>query len=55
MRYYFELIEAECCIYASVPGAAFGADDDLAPVQRQAIIWTNAGSLLIGPLGIKMK
>ena len=28
-----------------------GADNGLSPGQRQAIIWTNAGILLIGPLG----
>ena len=28
-----------------------GSDNDLSPVQCQAIIWTNAGILLIGPLG----
>ena len=28
-----------------------GSDDSLSPGWRQAIIWTNAGILLIGPLG----
>ena len=28
-----------------------GSDNGLSPEQRQAIIWTNAGILLIGPLG----
>ena len=28
-----------------------GSDKSLSPVWRQAIIWTNAGILLIGPLG----
>ena len=28
-----------------------GSDNDLSPDWRQAIIWTNAGILLIGPLG----
>ena len=28
-----------------------GSDNGLAPERRQAIIWTNAGILLIGPLG----
>ena len=28
-----------------------GSDNGLAPGRRQAIIWTNAGMLLIGPLG----
>ena len=29
-----------------------GLDNGLSPGQRQAIIWTNVGLLLIGPLGI---
>ena len=29
-----------------------GSDDGFSPGRRQAIIWTNAGVLLIGPLGI---
>ena len=29
----------------------FGSDNGLSPGRRQAIIWTNAGILLIGPLG----
>ena len=28
-----------------------GSDNGLSPDWRQAIIWTNAGILLIGPLG----
>ena len=28
-----------------------GSDNGLAPARRQAIIWTNTGILLIGPLG----
>ena len=28
-----------------------GSDNGLSPDQRQAIIWTNAGILLIAPLG----
>ena len=28
-----------------------GSDNGLAPDRRQAITWTNAGILLIGPLG----
>ena len=30
-----------------------GSDNGLSPRRRQAIIWTNAGILLIGPLGTK--
>ena len=29
-----------------------GSDNGLSPGRRQAIIWTNAGIFLIGPLGI---
>ena len=29
-----------------------GSDNGLSPDRRQAIIWTNAGLLSIGPLGI---
>ena len=29
-----------------------GSDNGLSPGRLQAIIWTNAGILLIGPLGI---
>ena len=31
---------------------SIGSDNGLAPGRRQAIIWTNAGILLIGPFGI---
>ena len=31
--------------------ASLGPDNGLSPGQRQAIIWTDAGILLIGPLG----
>ena len=30
-----------------------GSDNGLSPGRRQAITWTNAGILLIGPLGTK--
>ena len=29
----------------------FGSDNGFSPERRQAIIWTNAGILIIGPLG----
>ena len=29
-----------------------GSDNGLSPGRRQAIIWTNAGMLLIGPIGV---
>ena len=31
--------------------AITGSDNGLSPGRRQAIIWTNAGISLIGPLG----
>ena len=31
-------------------GFSIGSDDGLSPVWRQAIVWINAGILLIGPL-----
>ena len=31
-----------------------GLDNGLSPGRRQAIIWTNAGILLIGPLGTNL-
>ena len=37
-------------IDASVNRAMFGSDNGLAPGRRQAIIWSNAGILVIGPL-----
>ena len=32
-----------------------GSDNGLSPGRRQAIIWTNAGILLIGPLGTNFR
>ena len=37
-------------ICVSKPNIIIGSDNGLLPDQRQAIIWTNAGILLIGPL-----
>ena len=31
-----------------------GSDNGLSPGRRQAIVWTNAGMLLIGPLGTNL-
>ena len=39
------------CIYVSVNKVSIGSSNGLSPIRRQAIIWTNAGLLLIGPLG----
>ena len=45
------LIEDEWRIYASLNWIIIGSDNGLSPVWCQAIIWTNAGILLIGTLG----
>ena len=42
--------EVEWRIYASVNCTIIDSDNGLSPGRRQAIIWTNAGVLLIGPL-----
>ena len=39
-----------CRVYASVNWVNNGSDNGLSPGRRQAIIWTNAGILLIGLL-----
>ena len=46
----YELIEAEWRIYASLNWVIIGSDNGLLPVWHKAIICTNAGILLIGPL-----
>ena len=38
-------------IYASIYYPIIGSDNGLSPIRRQAIIWTNAGLLLIGHQG----
>ena len=48
-------IKAELHIHASVNLASIGSDNGLAPDRCQAIIWTNAGSLWIGPLRTTFK
>ena len=40
-----------CRIYVSVNWASIGSGYGLPPVRRQAITWTNADLLSIGPLG----
>ena len=40
-------------MYASVNRAIIGPENGLSPDRRQAIIWTDDGILLIGPLGTK--
>ena len=45
------LIEADGRIYASGKLIIIGSDNGLSPTRPQAIIWTTAGILLIGPSG----
>ena len=45
-----KLISPLCRIYAAVNRVSIGSDNGLSPIRRQAIIWTNAGILSIGPL-----
>ena len=47
----WQLIEAEWRIYASVTLTTIGSNNGLSPGRRQAIIRTNAGMLLMEPLG----
>ena len=46
-------ISIHCDAYSSFVSKStiIGSDSGLSPGRRQAIIWTNAGILLIGPLG----
>ena len=39
------------CIYTLITQTTIGSDNGLSPGRRQAIIWTNAGILIIEPLG----
>ena len=43
-----KLISPYCLIYASVNWVSIGSGNDLLPVRRQVITWTNADLLLIG-------
>ena len=47
-------VKAEWCTCISKV-TIIGSDNGLSPPRDQAIIWTNAGILLIGPLGINCK
>ena len=38
-------------IYSLVNQVSIDSDDGLSPIRHQAIIWTSAGLLSIGPLG----
>ena len=51
--YGIELISPWWRISESANWVSTGSDNGLMPVQRQAIIWTNADLLSIGPLGTK--
>ena len=48
---FHQLIEDVRCTYASLNLTIIGSYNGLSPVRRQAIIWTNAGILLVGPVG----
>ena len=55
VHYYIHVVEEVDVkpynsIYASAKITIIGSDNDLSPDRRQAIIWTNTGILLIGPL-----
>ena len=45
------LRQNDAYIYVSEKYTIFGSDNGLSPGRHQAIIWTNAGILLSGPLG----
>ena len=47
----FELLEAEWRIYSSATQDIIGSDNGMSPGRCQAIIWSNAGIMSIGPLG----
>ena len=49
--HFASLIEAGWRIYASVQHDNIASDNGLSPGRRQAIIWSNAVILLIGPIG----
>ena len=44
------IIELEWCLYTPEKEFTIGSDKGLLPGRRQALIWTNAGLLLTGPL-----
>ena len=46
-----QLIYPQCRLFASVNRVSIGSDNGLSPIRRQAINLTNAGLLLITPLG----
>ena len=48
---YTKFVSPQCRIYASMNQVSIGSDSGLSPFRRQAIIWTRAGLLSIGPLG----
>ena len=49
----YQLIEVEWCICVSVNKATIGSDNSLLPARHQAIVWTNTGILITGPLELK--
>ena len=45
------ILSAPSAVYASMTWVSIGSGNGLSPVRRQAITWTNAKLLFIGPLG----
>ena len=48
-RYTYSCVLTKMWVF---PTTIIASDNGLSPAQRQTIIWTNAGILVIGPLGI---
>ena len=56
MLLYVELSHPPLChIYASVNWISIASGNGLSPIQRQAITWTNAHFLSIGPFGTNFR
>ena len=51
LKHCFNPSPQECRIYASLNWVSIGSGNGLSPARRQAIAWTNAHLLSIGPLG----
>ena len=49
------LIEVKWRIYASLNWVIIGSNNELSPLRCQAIIWTNAGILSVGPFGTNFR
>ena len=49
-KYWFTYLPLVPHIYASVNRVSIVSDNGLLPIRHQAILWTNAGVLSIGPI-----